>query len=100
MDGRTRDGFKKVNGISFLIKERAWDRKRKKIMKASGVENWPHNALRHTFVRSRLAVTKNPVETAYESGHIIGIMKSHYDAIVDPMDGKEHFSIEIALLKK
>jgi len=34
------------------------------------------------------------------SGHTIGIMKSHYDAIEDPMDGKEHFAIEIALPEK
>jgi len=77
----------KKNQEELLIPlmEREWDKKRKKMMKASGVENWPHNALRHTFVSSRLVATKNPVGTAYESGHTIGIMKSHYDAIVDPM---------------
>jgi len=77
-----------------------WDKKRKKIMLAAKIPNWPHNALRHTFVSSRLAMTKDPVTTAYEAGHTIEVMKSHYDAVVDPADGKKHFQIEIKTNRK
>ena len=61
------------------------------------IEKWPHNALRHSFVSSRLAMTKDAVTTAYEAGHTIEIMKSHYDAIVDPDDAKRHFQIKIKI---
>jgi len=64
-------------------------------MTVAGVSNWPHNALRHTFVSSRLATSKNAALTAYEAGHTIEVMKSHYDAVVDPTDATNHFLVEI-----
>lgn len=92
----------KKNRDSPLIemKDSQWDKKRKKIMLAAKIPNWPHNALRHTFVSSRLAMTKDPVTTAYEAGHTIEVMKSHYDAVVDPADGKKHFQIKLKTISK
>lgn len=59
----------------------------------SNLENWPHNALRHSFVSYRLAVVANAAQVAEECGHSIGIMKRNYRELVTPSDGAKWFAV-------
>jgi hypothetical protein len=72
-----------------------WDKLRREIMKDSGLKTWPHNCLRHTFVSARLVTTKNAAQTAYEAGHTVDVMRSHYDAVMDRNDALKHFSLTL-----
>ena len=53
------------------------------LKKACGIEEWPHNALRHSFGSYHLAFNGDQVKTAAQMGHRDSIVvHNHYKALV------------------
>ncbi len=70
-------------GIANVIMRRA---------KRIGIE-WKKNALRHSFVSYRLALTNDGAKTALEAGHDQSILFRHYREIVLPEMAEKWFAI-------
>jgi integrase len=54
---------------------------------------WKHNALRHSFISYRLAVTSDPARVAFEAGNSPQMIHAHYKALVTQADGERWFKI-------
>ena len=63
-----------------------------RLAKRAGVK-WKKNALRHSFVSYRLAVTNDGAKTALEAGHDQGILFKHYRELVLPQAAEKWFAI-------
>lgn len=63
-----------------------------KLAKQVGVQ-WKRNALRHSFISYRVAITKNIPQTALEAGNSVTIIQQHYLKMVTEQKGKEWFAI-------
>ena len=59
----------------------------------AGIEEWPENCMRHSFVSYRLAATGNAAQVALESGHDQAILFRHYRELVKPQQAERFFSI-------
>lgn len=55
--------------------------------------NWKRNALRHSWVSYRLALTQNPNQTALEAGHTVKVQERDYRRPLTKANGKKWFSI-------
>jgi integrase len=60
---------------------------------AKNLEDWPINALRHSFASYRLALVANAAQVAEECGHSIQIMKQHYRELVTPAEARAWFAV-------
>ena len=58
-----------------------------------GLQKWPHNALRHSFVSYRLALVANAAQVAEECGHGVEIMKKNYRELVTQPEAEAWFSV-------
>ena len=63
-------------------------------MEAPRKFNWKHNALRHSFITYRIAVTKDENLTACEAGNSPKMIHGNYRALATEEVGKEWFKIE------
>jgi integrase len=54
---------------------------------------WKKNALRHSFISYKLALTKNVNEVSLEAGNSAPMVFRHYREIVRPEQGQQWFSI-------
>ncbi len=54
---------------------------------------WPHNALRHSFVSYRLSSVGNAAQVALEAGHGQAMLHRHYKALVTPAEGEAWFAL-------
>jgi integrase len=54
---------------------------------------WKHNALRHSFISCRLAVTQDPAKVAFEAGNSPAMVHRHYKAMTTEGQGHEWFSV-------
>ncbi|MEY4939589.1 MAG: hypothetical protein RIQ93_1324 [Verrucomicrobiota bacterium] len=68
------------------------------MLKASGeapsnLEEWPHNALRHSFASYRMAIVTNAAQVAEECGHSVQVMKTHYRDLVTKKDAEAWFAV-------
>lgn len=62
--------------------------------KAAGVlDNWPDNALRHSFASYHMAHFQNAAKTALECGHDQRVTFAHYRELVKPADAKQYWQI-------
>jgi integrase len=59
----------------------------------AGINEWPENSIRHSFVSYRLAATGNAAQTALESGHDQAVLFAHYRELVRPKDAERFFAI-------
>ncbi len=50
---------------------------RTRVAAGAGVK-WKHNALRHSFISYRCAVTKNVAQVSYEAANPSAIIHTHY----------------------
>jgi integrase len=57
-----------------------------------GIE-WRHNALRHSFISYRVALTQNVNQVALEAGNSPSIIFSNYREVVRPADAQKWFAI-------
>lgn len=76
-----------------LIVERELRYRHETARERAGIEEWPENCMRHSFVSYRLAATGNAAQVALESGHDQAILFRHYRELVKPKDAERFFSI-------
>ena len=68
---------------------------------AAGIEEWPDNALRHSFASYHLAHFKNAATTALELGHHDSrITFAHYRELVRPKEAERFWQIKPAPVSK
>ncbi len=62
---------------------------------AAGINDWPHNALRHSFASYHLAAFRDPVQTAYLMGHSGGtdMLHSHYKSLVSTANAERFWAL-------
>ncbi|MBN9692506.1 MAG: tyrosine-type recombinase/integrase [Verrucomicrobia bacterium] len=60
--------------------------------KLAGVD-WKRNALRHSYISYRLAITADPARVATESGNSAAMVHAHYKALVTEAEAKSWFDI-------
>lgn len=60
---------------------------------AVNLEEWPHNALRHSFASYRMAQVANAAQVAEECGHSVQVMKTHYRELVTKTEAEAWFSV-------
>jgi integrase len=63
-----------------------------RLAKRAGMR-WKKNALRHSYVSYRLALTNDGAKTALEAGHDQTILFRHYRELVEPQMAKKWFAI-------
>ena len=74
--------------------EMIWRTRLASAMEASGIDEWPHNALRHSFPSYHLAAFKDAAALALEMGHTTTkTVFEHYRALVTPAKGKAFWKI-------
>jgi integrase len=54
---------------------------------------WKHNALRHSFISYRLAVTMDPAKVAFEAGNSPAMVHRHYKALTTEAQGHDWFNV-------
>ena len=68
---------------------------------AAGFDEWPENALRHSFASYHVAHFKDAKALALEMGHIdSGMLFNHYRALVKPKDAERYWRIRSVATKK
>jgi integrase len=68
---------------------------------AAGIDEWPENALRHSFASYHLAHFKNAASTALELGHHDSrITFAHYRELVKPKEAERYWNIKPAVSAK
>src|SRR5713101_1841434 len=68
---------------------------------AAGIEEWPDNALRHSFASYHLAHFKDAAALALEMGHTdSGIIFNHYRQLVKPKEAERYSNIRPAKADK
>jgi len=60
---------------------------------AAGIETWPSDALRHSWVTYRFALTGDAARTAAEAGHDQAVLHRHYRALATPATAQKWFAI-------
>lgn len=55
---------------------------------------WKHNALRHSFISYRVALTQNVAQVALEAGNSPQMIFKHYRELVRPAEAKKWFAID------
>jgi len=61
---------------------------------------WPDNALRHSAISYKLALTADLAKVATEAGNSPSIVKKHYDAVVEKPEAEAWFAIRPALVEE
>lgn len=69
-------------------------RMQQEIAKTSGVV-WKQNALRHTCISAKVAITKNVPQVAYESGNSVAVIKQHYLDLMTPSLAQAWFNVTV-----
>jgi hypothetical protein len=63
-----------------------------KLAKSLGLE-WPHNALRHSYISYRIAVVQSAAQVALEAGNSPTIIFKHYRELVTKEAAAQWFGI-------
>ena len=68
---------------------------------AAGIEQWPHNALRHSFASYHLARFNDAAALALELGHTnSNLVFRHYRQLVKPKQAERYWNIAPAATDK
>jgi len=68
---------------------------------AAGIDDWPDNALRHSFASYHLAHFKDAAALALEMGHTdSGLIFNHYRQLVRPKEAERYWNIRPAPVSK
>jgi integrase len=62
-------------------------------LKSAGIEEWPKNILRHSFLSYHLVKYSEPQTTAYRGGTSIKMLSQHYVGLVSKRTADEWFEI-------
>jgi len=60
---------------------------------AAGIKTWPADALRHSWVTYRFALTGDAARTAAEAGHDVAVLHKHYRALATNAEAERWFGI-------
>jgi integrase len=60
---------------------------------AAGIEQWPHNAARHSCASYAYDFHQNAALVAAQLGHDVAVLETNYKGLVKPGEGKKYFSI-------
>jgi hypothetical protein len=60
---------------------------------AAGIKKWPADALRHSWVTYRFALTGDAARTASEAGHDQAVLHRHYRALATKAQAGAFFAI-------
>ena len=60
---------------------------------------WKHNALRHTCISARVALTRNVPQVAYEAGNSVAVIKKHYLDLMTPSVAEAWFAVTPAAVR-
>ena len=60
---------------------------------APNLQEWPHNALRHSFASYRMASVDSAAQVAEECGHSVQILKKHYRELVTKKEAEGWFGV-------
>lgn len=60
---------------------------------AANLQEWPNNALRHSYASYRMALVGNAAQVAEECGHSVQIMKAHYRELVTKTEASSWFAV-------
>ena len=78
----------------IMPSEMIWRTRLAEAMKAAKIEEWPHNAPRHSFASYRLADTRDAAKVALELGHDRSeTLFEHYNAVVTRQAAKAYWKI-------
>jgi integrase len=71
-----------------------------RLRKAAGIQDWPHNALRHSFASYHLALHKDSVRTAFLMGHTGGtdMLHNNYKGLVSTADAQRFWALTPAVV--
>jgi len=67
-----------------------------KLAKELGI-NWPHNALRHSYISYRIAKVQSAAQVALEAGNSPAIIFRHYRELVTEDEARQWFGIMPAI---
>src|SRR5262249_59596050 len=71
------------------------------VRKAAGIDQWPDNALRHSFASYHVAKFRDAKGLALEMGHTdSGMLFNHYRALVRPREAERYWNIRPAKADK
>ena len=78
----------------IMPSEMVWRTRLADAIKAAKLEEWPHNAPRHSFASYRLADTQDSAKVALELGHDRSeTLFEHYNAVVTRQAAKAYWKI-------
>jgi integrase len=84
---------RKISG-PIMPTEMVWRNRLADVMKAAELEEWPHNAPRHSFASYRLADTQDAPKVSLELGHDRPeTLFEHYRALVTAQSAKAYWKI-------
>jgi len=73
---------------------RVFTRQRKEVQAAAGVDEWPHNAMRHTFATMHVSYHQNAALTATELGHHSqDLLYRHYRGLATKEEASQYWGI-------
>jgi integrase len=78
----------------LMPSEMIWRTRLAEAMKGAKIEEWPHNAPRHSFASYRLAATNDAAKVALELGHSrADLLFEHYRALVSPQAARAYWKV-------
>jgi len=90
----------------FKLKGKLWTgthddfyRMQQEVAKKAGVV-WKQNALRHTCISAKVALTKDVPRVAYESGNSVAVIKRHYLDLMSPSVAQAWFAVTQSVVGK
>ena len=89
----------RCKGRLWNDKHNAFYRVQQEVARNAGIQ-WKQNALRHTCISARVALTRDVPAVAYESGNSVAVIKKHYLDLMEPSVAQAWFDVTpLAVLK-
>lgn len=82
-----------TGSVAPSASEDAFGENLREISSASGITEWPHNAMRHSFGSYFYAKTKNENQTAAEMGNSPAMVFQHYRAVIRNGEEQKYWEI-------
>lgn len=83
-----------AGGTGMLVDESSFRENLDALRQAAGLEEWPHNGLRHSFASYHLAAYGDAIKTATMLGHKDpGVVHNHYKALVQKSEAMRFWNL-------
>ena len=70
-----------------------WRNRLRDARTAAKINEWPHNACRHSCASYAYDLEQDPAKVALRLGHGVDVLETHYKGLVKPRQGKAFFDI-------